>query len=312
MRKQIRPLVSVIIPVFNGSFYVEETVASVQKSTFKNFEILLVDDGSTDKSKKVCHTLEKKYKKVRFYSFPKNKGLGRVLNFALGKARGKYICRINQDDRMLKNRMRTQVNFLEKNPGVVALGSYIKMFRNKSKKYEVIKFLSTDDQIKKVWYIVGPFADPSVMYRKQVALKAGGYVQAMWPADDTHLWYRMGQKGQLANIQKPLVEVRWHKDAASFKYFHKLALSTYKMHLWTNKNIKRAPLPVHLFWLGQLGCGLLLPAEFNWTAYRLIKKGIEKGQRLNFLGRNFLKKIKIVVKVASQPIVASFSGQYKR
>ncbi|NIM13621.1 MAG: glycosyltransferase, partial [Candidatus Aminicenantes bacterium] len=85
--KNNRPLVSVVIPVFNGSVFVEQAVRSVQKSTFKNYEILLIDDGSTDRSKKICRALGKKYDKVRFYAFEKNRGLGRVLNFALRQAR---------------------------------------------------------------------------------------------------------------------------------------------------------------------------------------------------------------------------------
>ena len=52
-----------------------------------------------------------------------------------------------------------------------------------------------------MWHVVSPFADPSVMYRKQIALKAGGYKQEFWPGDDTHLWIRMGMMGQLANIE---------------------------------------------------------------------------------------------------------------
>lgn len=302
------PLVSIVIPVFNGSVFIEETVKSVQKSTFKNFEILLIDDGSTDKSKRICNGLEEKYKKVKFYYFNKNRGLGRTLNFALKQAQGKYIARINQDDRMLADRLKTQVKFLENHLEVVAVGSYIKMFKDGSEKYEIIKFLKKDKEIKKLWYIVSPFSDPSVMYRKNTALKASGYDQSMWPADDTHLWYRMGQLGKLANIGKPLVEVRWHQEAASFKYFRKLALSTYKMHLWTDKHIKKAPFWIHLFWLGQLISGLLFPAEFNWGVYKLIKRFINQFKSFNgFLINFFAKKIKLA-KVIIQPRKLSFSG----
>jgi len=265
-----KPLVSVVIPVFNGASFLVEAVSSVQKSTYKHFEILLIDDGSTDQSKTICRMLDRQYKNVRYYNFNKNRGLGRVLNFALKKAHGTYICRLNQDDRILPNRLATQVDYLESHPDVVALGSSIKLFDDHGN-HQIVRYLKDDAKIKDVWYLVSPFSDPSVMYRKSVALEVGGYDQHFWPADDTHLWYRMGMAGKLANLSKPVVEVRWHNKAASVFYFRKLAISTYKMHMWTNANIQRASLSIRLFWICQLIAGLTLPPEVNWKTYRIIK-----------------------------------------
>jgi len=267
-----RPLVSVVIPVFNGSDYLEETVRSVQASDFRNFEILLINDGSADKSKQICHSLEKKYANITFYSFQLNRGLGRVLNFALQKAKGTYICRINQDDTMFSHRMKTQVDYLSHHPKVVAVGSHTKLFRNNSPKYEIVQYLAEDEQIKKVWLFLSPFADPSVMYRKEVALKVGGYDQAFWPADDSQLWYKMGLVGRLANIQKPLVNVRFHDQAASVKHFRILTYKTLKMHLWIHKYVQKAPIPIMLFWFGQFCAGYLFTANQNWAMYRVMKK----------------------------------------
>lgn len=308
-RKKFRstPLVSVIIPVFNGSNYLEETVYSVLNSSYKNIEILLIDDGSKDQSKIICRKLQKKYRKVHFYSFRRNKGLGRVLNFALEKAKGEYICRINQDDRMLRYRIRTQINFLKQNPEVVAVGSSIRLFDNKGNA-QIVHFLKFDQSIKKVWHIVSPFADPSVMYRKRTALKVGGYKQEFWPADDTHLWIRMGMVGKLANIDKPLVEVRYHKKAASVMHFKKLALVTYQMHLWMDQNVEKVPIPIHLFWLAELLAGLILTPDINWGVYRILKKIL---YALSEVVGFFNKKKAImpkVNKVTTHPKKYNFSG----
>ena len=304
-----KPLVSVVIPVFNGSLYLREAVGSVLASSYRNFEILLIDDGSNDQSRKICRTLVKQYPhKVKFFSFRKNKGLCHVLNFALRQACGKFICRLNQDDLMRKDRLKVQVEFLKRHPEVTAVGSWIRIFSRTKKKSKLLKFLKTDKEIKKVWYVVSPFSDPSVMYRKAVALKVDGYWQTLWPADDTHLWYRLGQWGQLANIQKALTFVRWHSQAASFKYFRRLAISTYKMHLWTHFHLKPAALPVHLFWLGQLIAGLLLPPTINWSVYRLIKKIVNQSDQLKKDWRQILANIKTVVKVSNQPAKLRTSG----
>lgn len=309
-KKMNKPLVTVVIPVFNGASYLSEAVSSVVKSTYKNFEVILVDDGSKDASKTLCRQMSRKYKNVHFYSFKINRGLGTVLNFAIKKAKGEFICRINQDDIMLPNRIETQVKFFEKNPQVVAAGSWIKLFEEDGKT-QMVKFLKTDEQIKKIWLFISPFADPSVMYRKTAVIKAGMYQQEFWPGDDTHLWYRMGKIGKLANIQKALVEVRYHKGAASVKFFRKLTLSTYRMHRWANEYVQPAPFYIQIFWLFQLICGMTLSADFNWKIYRILKKGLNY---YSLLKEPFLRKLKEKIMarmVANHPKKYNLSGQYK-
>lgn len=301
-------MVSVIIPVFNGSSFLEETVYSVNNSTYKNIEIILVDDGSKDTSKAICHNLEKKYKNVHFYSFEQNKGLGRTLNFALQKAKGEYICRINQDDLMLRHRIETQVDFLNKNRRVVAVGSYIMLF-NETNKTSIVKFLATNKQIKNVWLLVSPFSDPSVMYRKKTALKVGAYDQTFWPADDVHLWYRMGKAGQFANIPKVLVHVRWHDKAGSIRFMKINAIKTYRLHRWAHNHVEKAPIKIQLFWIGQLLAGLLLPARLNWAVYRVMKKIISVYFPVSgFLKTKIFAKNKKARRVNPHPKKLSFSG----
>lgn len=285
-----KPLVSVIIPVFNGASYLVEAVDSVQKSTFRNFEILLIDDGSTDQSVLLCKMLAGKYNNLRFYSFKKNKGLGRVLNFALKKAQGTYICRLNQDDHMVPNRMGKQVEFLKENKEVVAVGSWITYFENNGHR-EVLKFLKTDAEIKEIWHIVSPFSDPSVMYHKETAIKVGGYDQSFWPVDDTHLWYRMGMIGKLANIQESLVEVRWHAKAGSVYFFREMAWQIYRVRRWAHKNIQKGSMALQIFWILQLIAGMTLSPNFNWKAYRFIKKIIAWYEEKKHLTKRNIKSM---------------------
>ena len=211
--------------------------------------------------------LEKKTKCTFLFTW-KNRGLGRVLN--LPSKAGELICRLNQDDIMLPHRIEIQVKFFQSHPDVVAAGSWIEIFEENGKK-QIVKFLKTDEEIKKAWLIVSPFADPSVMYRKSAVIKAGLYKQEFWPGDDTHLWYRMGMIGKLANIQKPLVEVRYHRGAASVMYFKKLTEYLPDAPLGPCAYSKSA-LFVQLFWIIQYMLGMTLPADFNWHAYRIMKK----------------------------------------
>lgn len=271
MSKIRLPLVSVVIPVYNGSLFVEQAVASVKQSTYKNFEILLIDDGSTDKSKEICHRLEKKYKHLKFYSFDKNKGLGRVLNFALKKARGKYICRINQDDVMHPTRISKQVKFLEANPAVVLVGSWL-LVEGEQGRVRINKYLERDTAIRETWLKLSPCWDAAVMYRKQAAIQVGGYQQKFWPADDLHMWYRLGKLGKIANLQEPLTKIKFHTGAVSMRHHRKHMQATYAVHCWAHSHVARASVLTQLYWFGQLVAGYLFPAWFNWYVYRLLKE----------------------------------------
>lgn len=307
------PMVSVIIPVFNGAKFLKEAVMSVMKSSYKNFEILLVDDGSSDTSKHICYELEKKYKRtIRFFPMPKNNGLGRVLNFALKIAKGKYIARLNQDDVQLPHRLKTEVEYLEKHKNIVAVGSWNKLFDEKGNT-QILQFLPTDEDIKNVWLLVSPFSDPTTMYRKNVAIKVGGYIQSYWPADDTQLWYRMGMAGKLANIQKSLVNVRWHRDAGSVKYFRRMAVVTYRMHRWAHDNVQHAPWYIQAWWVIQFLSGLVLPPQFNWSVYWKIKKLIAAyNAARHSLSRAVIRHTAMAASVINQPSIVKSSGVYKR
>lgn len=271
-REEKRPLVSVLIPVFNGAEFLVETVESIYRSSYRNFEIILVDDGSTDASVALCEKLDKRFKKVRFYAFPKNKGLTRVLNFGISKARGKYVARINQDDLMVKKRLKWQVEFLESNPGHVAVGGYTKWIDKEGKRLDTVKFPLSDEKLREQWMVLSPFADPAVMYRKVAVRKTRGYMQSYWPVDDVQMWYQLGRLGKLANLPKILTLVRWYDGAGSVR-FHKLQMKkVWKTHMYARKQVRRPNVMEWGFWLGQLVAGWVLPARVNWYVYRVMRR----------------------------------------
>lgn len=266
-----KPLVSVLIPVYNGTEFLDQAIQSVLNSTYKRFEIILVDDGSTDKSRKKCLEYAEKYKQVSFYGFRKNKGMTRCLNFGVKKARGKYIARFNQDDIMMKDRLEKQVKFLEAHPDYVIVGGAIRLFTEHNPEYDVLKFPKTDNQIRSQWMILSPYSDPTVMYRKETWLQTDGYSQYFWPADDVHMWYQLGSLGKMANIQSVLTLVRWHSDCGSIKSHRRQMIKTWAVHQWANECVQSATFSEKMFWFAELVAGNLFPAQFNWWVYRVIR-----------------------------------------
>lgn len=269
---QSKPLVSVLIPLYNGSEFLDEAITSVLKSTYKNFEIILVDDGSTDTSKLKCHRYARRFKNIHFFSFKKNKGMTRCLNFGVKKAKGKYIARINQDDILLPHRLEKQVEFLEKNPEYVIVGSTIQLFTAENPKYDQLIFPKTDEQIRSQWMIFSPYSDPSVMYRKDAWMQTEGYSQYYWPADDVHMWYQLGLVGKMANLHSVLTLVRWHEACGSIKSHRLQIKKTWQVHIWAAEMVQSPTLPERLFWYAQLAAGLFLPPNFNWYVYRIMRK----------------------------------------
>jgi glycosyltransferase involved in cell wall biosynthesis len=268
----MKPIVSVVIPVFNGTKFLDEAVRSIYASCQLPIEVILVDDGSSDGSKEKCRRLEKQHANLRYYDFPVNKGMTRCLNHGISKAKGTYIARINQDDVMVKDRLEKQVAFLETHPEHVAVGSYVTLFTKDNPNFDTIHFPTSDSMLKKNWLMLSPFADPSVMYRKSAYQQTKGYDQAMWPADDVHMWYQLGSLGKLANIPEVLTRVRWHEAAGSIKSHKRQMQKTLEVHLWAAQNIRPATLAERLFWMMEWFAGYLFTPQFNWGVYRLIRK----------------------------------------
>ena len=300
-----KPLVSVIIPVFNGQKYLKETVLSVQKSSYKNFEIILVNDGSKDKSKELCYKLKKKYKNIRIFSFKKNHGFSNVLNYAIRKAKGKYIARLNQDDLVTPTRLSSQVYFLENNSNYVLVGGNLELINEQGKTLDVMSYPHTDQEIRNNWFYLNAFADPAVMYRKKTFIKVGNYDQDFYPADDYHLWFRMGQDGKIANLNLVVTKFKVHQKAATMRLHKKLIESTKKVHEWAAENIQKPSLLVILYWKMQYFLAIYFPPQLNFFIYRLIKKVIFSKSQLETI----LFPKKIVNKVKTHPKTYNFSGQ---
>lgn len=266
------PLVSIIVPVYNGEAFLTATLEAILKTDYSSYEVVLVDDGSTDASKKICDDFSRKYDFIHSFSWGTNKGLAETLNFAIAQAKGDYIARINQDDLIAPGRLSKQVLFLESHPDHSAVGSAIRLFDNENLTVGTVRFPETDEKIKKNWLMFSPFSDPAVMYRKTTFLKTSRYQKQFWPVDDVHMWYELGAQGKLANLSQILTYVRWHDEAGSIKNHRIQVKKLFELHLWANRHIRKANIIEWIFWISQLAAGYLFPPRLNWWAFRLLRK----------------------------------------
>jgi glycosyltransferase involved in cell wall biosynthesis len=215
------PMISVLMPVFNSEFFIIDSVSSILRQTFADFEFIIVNDGSTDNSRMVLEEMADLDKRIRILN-QENRGIVEALNCGLREARGKYIARMDSDDISLPNRLAKQFAFMESNCKVGACGSWIMYFGGKDGVWQTSP--STDD-IKCELLFNSAIAHPSVMIRASI-LSVNGLVYRErfrrdgdllnWNsinfAEDYDLWVRIGRLSELANIPEVLLMYRVHES----------------------------------------------------------------------------------------------------
>ncbi len=200
------PLISVVLPVYNGEKYLAEAIESILCQTFRNFEFIIIDDGSSDRTLAIVQEYQGKDSRIRLTS-RENKGLVATLNEGINLACGKWIARMDADDIALPHRFERQLQWLEQT-GADICGSWVKFFGTTDKRIE--KHPKTDQAIKIELLFGAPFAHPSVMM-KTALVKRLRYDEAWEKAEDYDLWERAARAGwQMTNVQEVLLLYRQH------------------------------------------------------------------------------------------------------
>lgn len=213
-----KPKVSVVMPVYNAEKYLNEAIESILNQSFSDFELIFVNDGSSDRTLKIINSY--KDKRIKVLDNKKNLGLVPSLNKGLIKARGEYIARCDGDDISDLSRFKKQVNFLDKNKEFVLVGSNLELIDKNSKKIGQV-FCAKDDEIirRKIILRCNDVMHPAVMFRKKTILKTGFYRNFFNKgAEEYDLWFRMLGEGKFYNIQEKLVKRRFYKNAYSMKH----------------------------------------------------------------------------------------------
>ena len=202
MSKKDKPLVSVVMSVFNGEKYLREAIDSILNQTFTDFEFIIINDGSTDDTLKII----KSYKDPRIVLISrKNKGLVASLNEGISIAQGKYIARQDAEDWSTNTRLTKQVEYLEGNTKAVVVGSWITIIDYKSKAKGIHRLYTEDVDIKRELLLRSPFAHGSIMWVKnKLPIRNSIYDDKFYPAEDYALWSELSQCGLMYNIAKPL------------------------------------------------------------------------------------------------------------
>jgi glycosyltransferase involved in cell wall biosynthesis len=197
------PKVTVLMPVYNGEPYLAEAINSILAQTFRDFEFLIIDDGSRDDSVSVIGRFADP--RIRFYR-QENAGLAATLNRGIGMAAGEYVARQDQDDLSLPLRLDKQVGFLDANPGCALVGTRDEIWAGDRKTSRVHPHPAENYILKFNLLFDTPFVHSSVMLRKSALAKVGAYTTdpSRQPPEDYELWSRIAREFDVANIPEPL------------------------------------------------------------------------------------------------------------
>lgn len=206
------PKVSVLMPVYNASLYLFQAIESILLQTFQDWELILIDDGSTDD---IMSTLGR-YKDERIYYVKNetNMGLIKTLNRGIDYCKGDFIARMDADDISHPRRFEFQVDFMNQHPEYLMCGTNASVIDNNGQIKGTIQNLSSNDFLQINLLFSPPFVHPSVMIRREVLAK-NRYDENYKHVEDYELWCRIAHLGKIANIDKDLLSYRWHDKNVS-------------------------------------------------------------------------------------------------
>jgi len=197
------PKLSIIMGTWNRAHLIERAIQSVQAQNFKDWELIIADDGSTDDTRKIVVEWQKKEPRIIFVHNSVNQGISKNYNTGLRIARGEYVAMIDDDDPWLTpEKLTTQINFLDKHTDYVGCGGGVVVVNTQGK--ELYRYLKpeTDKAIRSKMLFSNPMANSTTLFRRAAGEAVGWYDESTRYSGDRDFWLKMGRIGQLYNFPR--------------------------------------------------------------------------------------------------------------
>ncbi|MCA9034530.1 MAG: glycosyltransferase [Planctomycetaceae bacterium] len=208
------PSVSIVMACLNSRSTVEATICSLQSQSMKNWELILIDDGSTDGTEKILQHIAGSDSRISYIS-QQNNGLTQALIRGCNLAKAPLIARQDADDISLPNRLAQQHQLLSKRPEVGFVSCFADYIGPRDEYLSTV--IRPADSIEATEKLLnerlGPPAHGTVMFRKSIYDQVGGYRPQFYYAQDSDLWMRMAEVSQIAYVQESCYRFRWHENS---------------------------------------------------------------------------------------------------
>lgn len=269
------PVVSVLMAAYNTEKYIGESIQSILSQTYKNFEFIIVDDCSTDKTYDIIRRYGAADKRIKHFKNKRNLGISGNRNFLISKATGKYIIWQDSDDISTPDRVEKLVNFMEKHLEVGICGSYLQSFDLSGPK-DVRQYLTKDHGLRKNIFKLSPVAQPAAIIRKKILDQVGKYDLRYPPAEDLDMSFRIGSISAFANVPQVLLKYREHSSSNSTKKIKVVIKNTLAIRQKYSNNLGYKmtfsdKIAFCLTWVVQF-----IPPIYAIQVFKLLKESLQK------------------------------------
>jgi len=211
-------LISIIIITRNRAGFISEAIESALGQSFPDWELIIIDDASQDNTREIAESYAKKDGRIKYFRNDEHLRISKSRNKALSLARGEYVAVLDSDDVWSdRDKLKKQYEFLERNKDYVLVGGRVIVIDEFGKETRRYFNRESDEDIR--WKILfqNQFAHSGVMFRREAALKAGGYDDSLNIGEDYDLWLKLGTLGKMANLKEYLLKYRVHGGNITLK-----------------------------------------------------------------------------------------------
>lgn len=265
------PKVSVLTPAYNAEKYIAESIESILSQTFADFEFIIIDDCSTDKTWDIIQEYSYKDKRILAIKNEKNLGIAGNRNKLKKLAKGEYIMWQDADDISMEDRMQKQVDVLDEDFNIGIVGGYLQFF-DETGDLHIRKYDSKDSVLRKNIFWYSPVAQPASMIRKKVLDQVGDYDLNYPPAEDLDMSFRIGKNYKFSNVQNIVLKYRETQTGATFTGLKKMELSTISIRLrYSNLKEYNMRLLDHIYNILQYISIFIIPPKLKIALFSIIR-----------------------------------------
>lgn len=266
------PAISVLLSVYNAEKYVSSAIESILNQTFTDFELVIVDDCSSDSSWDICQKYVKQDNRVVAVRNKINIGGCATLNVGLKLVRGRYVARQDNDDWSYPERLAKQFNFMETHHDVGIVGGSMEIINENQTVIGKRTYNLTDTMIRKKIFRYSPFAHPLVMFRKSILDTVGWYNIEYAPADDYELYFRIGAVSKLANLNEIMMKYLVIPTSITNSSTKKMELATVKVRrLYLSNGCYRANVADYLYNILHLISIYVIPSKIKKEVFNFFR-----------------------------------------
>ncbi len=295
--KKYNPLISILMPVYNAGDFLVEAIKSIKKQTYRNWELIAINDGSTDNSLEILKRFAKRDKRIKIIGFSQNKGLAYALNLGIKKAKGEFLARMDADDISLPNRLEKQLKFLLKHKEIILVGTQVEMVDEKGSFINKKFFPVNHKKIYEMMFEMMPVQHATILTYSKIMKKC--LYENHTTAEDVSMFFKLLSMGKLANTKEVLYKYRLRKNSNSLKNPKKTFNLTLKSRIKAVLNWGYSPTPKGIIINAiQFIVISLLPESMIMALYKLVRFNRSQPK---ILLRHLIKKLARISMVKGRP-----------